>query len=196
MPAVAALTALALLAEPQVRAETVLKPGIFLYAAPGSTDPFFAETVVLLVYHDARGSSGLVVNRPTRMRLGEELSGPEELQRLRLPLHWGGPVQPARVLALVRSTQRPKGALRILPGLDFFRDLDHMTAEGRTWDATSVRLYSGRAGWSPGQLEAEMRRGDWVLGPADAAAVFTPEPLLLWPRVHHLVPRVEVRSIP
>lgn len=177
-------------------AEPDLRPGVFLYAVPESADPNFAESVVLLVHHEEGGSSGLIVNRPTRLRLSEGLTTPEELRRLDLPLHWGGPVQPARVLALVRSSKRIEGALRVLPGVDFLADLDQLKAGARERDpANRLRVYAGHAGWSEGQLVAEVRRGGWIVGSADAAAVFTPEPSALWPRVHQLIRRMEVRNL-
>ena len=55
-----------------------LRPGLFLYAAPGVEDPRFAESVVLLIQHGPEGSMGLVMNRPTGMPLREALEDVEE----------------------------------------------------------------------------------------------------------------------
>ena len=46
-----------------------------------------------------------------------------------------------------------------------------------------VRVFAGLAGWSPGQLEAELERDDWILEPARAEDVFTEEPEALWASV-------------
>jgi putative transcriptional regulator len=44
----------------------------------------------------------------------------------------------------------------------------------------AVRLFSGYAGWSPGQLEGELEAGGWLVLPAALADAFTPEPDDLW----------------
>jgi putative transcriptional regulator len=43
------------------------------------------------------------------------------------------------------------------------------------------RLYIGYAGWSAGQLENEVSRGDWHILPADAETVFNTPPNEIWP---------------
>jgi putative AlgH/UPF0301 family transcriptional regulator len=57
-----------------------------------------------------------------------------------------------------------------------------------------LRVYSGYSGWTAGQLPAEVRAGVWVLDRADTASVFTRDPETLWPRVHLILERVEVRG--
>jgi hypothetical protein len=66
--------------------------------------------------------------------------------------------------------------------------------EGRAIVATgSLRVYTGYAGWTAGQLALEVHAGVWVLDKADAASVFAPDPSKLWPRVQQILRRLEVR---
>ena len=44
----------------------------------------------------------------------------------------------------------------------------------------AVRVFAGYAGWSEGQLEGEIRRGDWFVVDAEARDAFTAEPDALW----------------
>jgi len=48
---------------------------------------------------------------------------------------------------------------------------------------TSLRVYAGDAGWSAGQLEAEIGEGAWYVLPAEPADAFCAEPKRLWPAV-------------
>ena len=46
-----------------------------------------------------------------------------------------------------------------------------------------LRVYAGHAGWAPGQLQGELRRGDWYLVGADAELIFNTEPESIWLRL-------------
>jgi putative transcriptional regulator len=48
---------------------------------------------------------------------------------------------------------------------------------------TSLRVYVGYAGWSPGQLEAEIDEGAWYVLPAQPGDVFADDPDRLWREV-------------
>lgn len=172
-----------------------VKAGVFLYASPMITDPNFAESVVLLVQHGVEGSMGLIVNRPTRVTVREAVTELAEIRGLELRLHFGGPVQPDAALALVRSPKRLASAQRVLPDVQLSAEPAQWKAVARDPEASSrLRVYAGYAGWSAGQLAQELRRGSWVVGPADAASVFSSDPSALWPRVHDLMRRLEARS--
>jgi putative transcriptional regulator len=173
-------------------------PGVFLYAAPGVHAGSFTESVVLLVQHDEKeGSLGLIVNRPTRLSVREAIPPLGEVKDLELALYFGGPVQPEAILALVRPSKPPDGALRVLPDVYFSTEMDVVKEAARRPDAASrLRVYAGYAGWAPGLLDAELRQGAWIVAPGRAAAVFREDPSTLWPEVHDLINRREARLLP
>ncbi len=175
-----------------------VKPGIFLYAAPGVDSGTFTESVVLIVRHDEEeGSLGLILNRPTRLSVREAIPPLGEMKELELALYFGGPVQPEAMLALMRAVKPPDGALRVLPDVYFSTEMKAVKEAARRPDAASrLRVYAGYAGWAPGQLAAEMRQGAWVVAPGRAAAIFREDPSTLWPEVHELMNRSEARLLP
>jgi len=174
-----------------------LRPGLFLYAAPGIADSRFAESVILLIRHGPDGSMGLVVNRPTDLPLGDALKDVPEASGSGLTVYWGGPVQPEAILALVRAPSASPGAQTVLPDVTLTGDLaDVRTALGARDTRARLRVYSGYAGWTAGQLATEVRAGVWVLDRADASSVFAPDPSKLWPRVEEILERLEVRLPP
>lgn len=171
-----------------------LTAGVFLYAAPGLEAGHFTESVVLLVQHEKGGSLGLIVNRPTRVPVREALAELGELRELDLALYFGGPVQPEAILALVRPVKPLADGVRVLPDVYFSTHLGPVKEAARKPEVESrLRVYAGYAGWAAGQLAAELRAGAWIVGPASAPSVFTSEPSTLWPRVHDLLRRIEVR---
>jgi putative transcriptional regulator len=168
-----------------------LRPGVFLYAVPEMGDANFAQTVVLLVTHDKSGAMGFVVNRPTRVPLRELLKSVPEAEKSDLRFHWGGPVQPAAVHALVRSSWPSEGARRVLDDVYVTGDVEDVReALVRPNAFAKVKLFAGYTGWGRGQLEAEVRAGAWVLEPADARSVFAPDGLDIWQRVYEILERL------
>ncbi len=182
---------------PLSRDPAQLRAGRLLYATPGMGDPRFAEAVVLLITHDREGSAGVVINQPSEVSLRKALPDLPEARRSELPVYWGGPVQPEVTIVLLREPGTGQRAERVLPGVYLSRDLDDLRAVlAAPRPDRAVRIYSGYAGWSPGQLASEMQKNQWVLDEGDAAQVFSPDPTRLWERVHAILARREARSHP
>jgi putative transcriptional regulator len=151
--------------------------GQLLVAARGLADPNFERSVVLLVEHGAEGSLGLVINRPTGVPLSRLFPEERALQRQDGILYAGGPVAAGRFLLLLRAPRRPEEARPV------FADVYLGWAPAILRDSRGVsefRLYSGYAGWAPGQLESEIARGDWRLLPAETPLVFGEHPERVW----------------
>src|SRR5258708_37272585 len=87
--------------------------GRLLVATPMLGDPNFKRAVVLLVEHeDEQGSLGVVLNRPTKIPVGQVLEPWTELATDPSVVFTGGPGSPNRSLALahVPGTAEPVGS--------------------------------------------------------------------------------------
>ena len=162
------------------------KAGRLLVATPVLGDPNFRRAVVLIVEHEVtEGTLGVVLNRPTKIPVGQVLEQWTELATDPSVLFRGGPVaqNSALALAMVPGKDEPLGwrALDGAPALARLGLLD-LDAPPRLLAPaiTSLRVYAGYAGWSPGQLEAEIDEGAWFLLPAEPGDVFVAEPEHLW----------------
>lgn len=164
--------------DPNERAVGRLAKGRFLVASRSLQDPNFAETVILLVEYDANGALGVIVNRPTEVALVDALPELGELRRRKDVVYLGGPVGRDRMLLLVRTPQQPPQSLRVFDRVFASGSLDAVRKSVQRGEP--IRAYAGYAGWGPGQLDAEVARGDWFIGPADSNAVFADRPGALW----------------
>jgi len=155
--------------------------GMFLVANPSLEDSNFGQTIVLIVSHGPHGAMGLIVNRPTDKKLGSFLPEDAPPARGDDTLYLGGPVAMSHLSMLLRTDDDPVTAKRIVDNVFFSRDPELLVefrrkrASGRAY-----RVYTGYAGWSAGQLEEEIERGDWSLIPATAQDVFDERPATLW----------------
>lgn len=159
--------------------------GRLLVATSALVDPNFARTVVLLLDHDADGSLGVVLNRPSPVTVRSVL--PDWAESVDPPevLFEGGPVSPDAALAVacVPETGGPDPiGFRRLFGVAGILDLD--TPPPVVVSAmTRLRIFAGYAGWGTGQLEAEVAEGSWYVVKATTSDMFVAEPSGLWSSV-------------
>lgn len=168
-------------------------------ANPLLPDPNFDRTVVLLLAYNEDGALGLVLNRPSQMDVGDPLPQWEHLAAEPAVLFLGGPVQHQAVICLARNApasapagetpggETPAGETpddvwkEVAPGVGTIDlDQDPLTVTGRV---RQVRMFAGYAGWSAGQLEAEMEAGAWWVVDAEPGDAFTLAPDELWKQV-------------
>ena len=158
--------------------------GMLLVAAPELPDPRFAHTVVLLLTHGADGMMGVVVNRPTPVQLSDvmpEAKGPKARTDT---VFLGGPVMPSGMLVLVRTAKPPSGSERIFEDVHAIMGREVLRRVLRSkLPPGRLRAYAGHAGWAPGQLDAELSRGDWYVIPAEGSVVFSDAPDGVWPQL-------------
>jgi putative transcriptional regulator len=143
---------------------------------------FFQRTVVLICQHDAEGAFGLVLNRASGSNVGEMIVAdlPETFKGS--PLYVGGPVQPGALSFLHTESFVPDAT--VIPNLSLGHSLDSLIEMGDSFSPTrKVKLFAGYAGWSPGQLEDEMKRKAWLTHPASLDLIFETDPALLWQNI-------------
>lgn len=158
--------------------------GRFLVAERQLDDPNFVETVVLLVDYDSDGAMGLIVNWPTEAPVGMLLPDLEGIERRADTVWVGGPVSRQLMMMLMRSEEDLPGAERVFADVHFSssRELLERLAAGAV-EVGAVRLYSGYAGWAPGQLEMELAVGGWRVLPGDSELIFDTDPDAIWSRL-------------
>ena len=155
---------------------------ILIVARAELPDPNFKDSVVLVMNNVAPVPAGLIVNRPTRIPVSRLFPDIEALGSLDDKIYFGGPVEIESVSFLFRAEAPPEHATQVLDGvyLSTSAELLRKLLE-RDKPMEGLRVFAGYAGWAPGQLQAEIERGDWKLAPANARAVFEAKPEHPWP---------------
>jgi putative transcriptional regulator len=154
--------------------------GQLLVSSAGLHDPSFRHTVVLVGEHTEDGALGVVLNRPLDLTIAEgvpelaSLVGGEEV------LFEGGPVRPTSPVLVAEFTHPELADLLVFGKVGFL--VGDVSPDVRPGIVRS-RLFAGYSGWGPGQLEAEMAEGSWILERAREDDVFTEAPELLWSRI-------------
>lgn len=147
--------------------------GKLLISAPSLFDPNFRRTVVLVAEHGEEGAMGLVLNRASTTTVAEAVPDLAAVVDPEEPVYVGGPVQPQAVLVLAEFDDPEAAATLVTGDVGFARadgDLALLAASTRR-----ARVFAGYAGWSPGQLEAELEEEAWLVEAANGLDLF-PEP--------------------
>jgi putative transcriptional regulator len=153
--------------------------GRLLVAAPPLVDPNFDRTVVMMLEHGDDGGLGVVLNRRSETTIDDVFPEWHELVTPPGVVFAGGPVSTDAVIALARRRDvELEGFVQVLGDLGTIDLADDPLRIGASLE--TLRVFAGYAGWTPGQLEAELAQGAWfvvALAPGDP---FVAAPERLW----------------
>ncbi len=155
--------------------------GVLLVASPALDDPNFSQTVILVVEHGPGGTLGVILNRSTKVLLSDAMPDLTVLKGTGYKLFAGGPVEPTRVLMLLRLKEPPTDGRSVFDGVYVGgtpRDLERIITQPKPTE--TFRAFAGYAGWAPGQVGYEMLQGSWAVLPPDSSNIFEKDPATLW----------------
>jgi putative transcriptional regulator len=152
--------------------------GRLLVAGPLLDDPSFHRTVVLIGEHGPDGAMGVVLNRPSDLTVGEAAEPLSPIAGADALVFVGGPVQPNAIVVLADFADPGRAGVSVFDAVGFLPG--EIESAEELGELHAVRVFAGYAGWSPGQLEAELAEDAWIVEPARATDVFTDDPEGLW----------------
>lgn len=162
--------------------------GRLLVATPDLSDSFFGQTVIYMVEHNDDGAFGLIVNRPIGHvdvkdlfeRMGLETFNVEGAVSAGI----GGPVEPGAAFVLHSDEGQNPESQSVGYGLALSTDPEILRRIGRGDGPVDYVFVFGYAGWAPGQLEAEIRRGSWIDVPAEKDLIFNEKDAVKWRKAY------------
>ncbi|MDX1904516.1 MAG: YqgE/AlgH family protein [Thermonemataceae bacterium] len=146
--------------------------GDILIASPFLEDTNFEKSVILITECNETGHIGFILNKPLDVSLQDVLNTFVEEE---FSLFYGGPVSD-NALFYVHRFDKIKDAMPILPHLywggDFEQIKDLIARKGV--QNNDIRFFAGYSGWSPGQLEEEIKEKAWILQKTTSLIMKTP----------------------
>ncbi len=149
--------------------------GHLLIAAPALQDPFFQRAVIYMCSHDVNGAMGVIVNYPVQNVKLDDILDQLDIDAGKdspLPIHFGGPVDANRGFVVHSSDYSAEGNIIDKNGISVSANIAVLQALAQGKGPSRGMLVLGYAGWSPGQLEAEIEQGSWIITDADPQLVF------------------------
>jgi putative transcriptional regulator len=153
--------------------------GRLLLSEPYLADPNFERTTVLLTEHNDAGTVGFILNKPSDSRVGEIM---EDLKGLDSRIFIGGPVE-QDTLHYIHRIATLDDAIEIQPGLFWGGNFDQLISMVDTHQVliTDIKFFLGYSGWSPGQLDEELKIESWIVSDLTSEQlVFETDPEQMW----------------
>lgn len=153
----------------------------FVVATPELQGAYKGAVMLAVSFED--GHIGLILNRPSQRALIEFFPEHEPSRQVKDPVYIGGPVSPATLFAVVPGEQPHPTAIALMPGLWI---VSHAATIDRIIESkpNEARYFGGFVAWGPGELEEELKKGYFVLRPADKAKALQPDTSMLWEELH------------
>ena len=143
--------------------DSVAEKGNILISEPFLADNYFRRSIVYLTEHNSEGSMGFVLNKPLGIRINEIV---DDFPDCDLSVTIGGPVSNNTVHYIHTLGARIPDSVEVADGIFWGGDFDlvkQLIAEDAV-KHDELRFFLGYAGWSEGQLTAEMEENAWLVG--------------------------------
>jgi putative transcriptional regulator len=140
-----------------------------LIAMPTLLDPNFKKTVIYVCEHHVQGTVGLIINRPMQFPLGVVFDQlhiePINNKQNKLPLLFGGPLQPERGFVIHRPFGGWRSSLALRDDVTVTTSSDIIRAIAQDTGPKDALVTLGYVGWSENQLEQEVIDNVWLVCP-------------------------------
>lgn len=144
-----------------------------LLLAPSSEEGWWRHSVVLVLNHDAGGSTGVILNRPTNAllhRVVSEIDYAEAHHKVLADrrVSMGGPMgteKGSRCLVALSRVPLEGATSEVFPGLWHVSDFAAVSPEHEK----HLSVFVGYCGWVTGQLDREVEAGAWLVAAASAS---------------------------
>jgi putative transcriptional regulator len=163
---------------------------VILVAKRQLTDRFYGATILVARPIGQDQHIGFIVNRPTKVTLGQLFPQHAPSRKVPDPVFVGGPINTESIFALVQTKKNPGGrSVKLLDNL--FAVIDgKLVDDVIEKDPSHARFVAGLVAWRTGELDEEIKRGAWFVLTADSGLVLR-NPDGLW---EELVRTAELRA--
>ena len=155
-----------------------------LISVPHMNDDIFGRSVIYICEHTLEGAMGLIINKPMNDISLKDLKNVnyiniDNFENLKMKLYFGGPILVEKIMALHTNELKIETAIplnnkiSISSGKEIIRNIEKNIN-------VDYKLFCGHSGWSPGQLEKEIKNGDWLLQNSKIDLLFNLKPEKIW----------------
>lgn len=154
--------------------------GQILISEPFMEDPNFKQSVVLLCdYEDSHGTVGFILNKPIDMKVDQLIMDFPEFDEA---VYFGGPVGHDTIHYVHTKGDLINDSVPVRNGLYWGGNFEQVKflIDTKVLTSKDIKFFIGYSGWSPGQLDDELKMGSWVVDEMDNNYLINIPPDKLW----------------
>jgi putative transcriptional regulator len=154
--------------------------GKLLIAEPSLLESYFNRSIVLLADHNENGSFGIIINKPTDYKVNDIIKSFPEFES---DIYIGGPLKTDNLFVIHSLGKAISNSIKIAEGVYWGGDFELITnlCKEKKIAADQIRFCVGYAGWTPNQLELEIKEKSWVVAETTSEEIFKTPHEKLWP---------------
>jgi putative transcriptional regulator len=157
--------------------------GRVLISEPFMMDPNFKRSVILLTEYSEAGAMGFILNHASEFALGDLLP---DLSYADFTVYTGGPVANNTLHFIHRCPEKIGDGVDIGNGIFWGGDFETVKLLVKSYNlkADEVRFFTGYSGWTPDQLDDEIKEDSWIVAEKIRAdSIFSSNEDNLWREV-------------
>ena len=146
----------------------------FLLAMPHLDDSYFGKSLIYICQHDRNGSMGFIVNKPLNNNSSNPLLNELKLTNL-IPkplIYICGPVNLKSAMILHDNNYVLSNTIKLSDNISLTSNKQILSDIRKGKGPDFFRLGLGYSGWIKGQLEQEIKNGDWLVLPMSSELIF------------------------
>ena len=148
------------------------KQGRILISEPLLTDTYFKRAVVLITEYSEEGAVGFVLNKSIDISLNDVLS---DFPDFEAKVYVGGPVAKDTIHFLHTMGELIPNSVHVIDNIYWGGDFDSLKElinEGIV-KLSQVRFFLGYSGWSPHQLDDEIKENAWLVTEVESKKIMS-----------------------
>ena len=147
---------------------------------PNFAESVFDKGIIYVCEHNTEGAMGIMINKPIPNI--EQFLSKFDIKNIKLKprVYLGGPVDVNKGFVIHEKGYQTKGTLEVSNKISLTSNLDIINDILSGNGPNNYRFALGYSGWAPGQLEEELKRGDWLVLPAYKNIMFNTPDDMMW----------------
>tara|TARA_B110000263_G_scaffold22976_1_gene17846 strand:+ start:3047 stop:3601 length:555 start_codon:yes stop_codon:yes gene_type:complete len=145
-----------------------------LISTPGLSNSIFRKSTILVCEHDKNGAMGLIINKPI-VSDGDKSSFLKDIfstMNIKSKIYFGGPVNIQNCFVLHDSSYLSNDTIELSSEISLTSNDSILDDIKNNIGPKNYKINMGYAGWDKGQLEDEIKNGDWLLKPITKNFIF------------------------
>ena len=137
-----------------------------IIAMPHLNDTIFNKSVILINDHSIDGTMGIIINKPIKSNDATKILSnnfDDIIEKNGNNIYFGGPVNLESCFILHDNSYLIDTSLILSPNLSLTSDIQAIDDIAKGKGPKCYKFNMGYSGWSPGQLEKEIKNGDWLI---------------------------------